>query len=117
MALPLMWIAIRSMARSILTMAAGAAGTMAGIMATATMTTRSMLAGATVSQGMPASPDTAAEATADDAGSGHGAGRTRHCDRTAAALRWCRRPRASEFLFSLRSRRRRRWHYALQSRR
>jgi hypothetical protein len=55
---------IRSMARSILTMAVGAA--MAGIMATATMATRTTVALATVSQGMPASAaDTAAEVTAD----------------------------------------------------
>src|SRR5258707_15177607 len=71
MALPLMWTAIRSMARWILTMVVGAAGTMAGIMATATtvgiMATWPTLVGVTVSQGMPASPDTAAEATADDA--------------------------------------------------
>jgi pyruvate dehydrogenase (quinone) len=48
---------------------------MAGIMATG-----AIVAGATVSQGMPASPDTAgmaAEGTADDAGSGGGASRAR----------------------------------------
>jgi hypothetical protein len=50
-------IRIRSTARSISTMAAGAVGIMAGIMATGTMPV-----GATVSPDIPPSPDTVASA-------------------------------------------------------